>query len=68
MQLGKFMCFVNPADEDRALMDSLMKKVYSDFSFESLRAKFAYMTMSPRRFRRQHSQLCALHEQKLREP
>jgi abequosyltransferase len=68
MQLGKFMCFVNPAGEDRALMDSLMKKVYSDFSFESLRAKFAYMTMSPRRFRRQHSQLCALHEQKLREP
>lgn len=68
MQLGKFMCFVNPAGEDRALMDSLMKKVYSDFSFGSLRAKFAYMTMSPRRFRRQHSQLCALHEQKLREP
>lgn len=67
MQLGKFMCFVNPSVENRALMDSLMKKVYSDFSFDSLRAKFAYMTMSPERFRRRHSQLCALHEVKLKE-
>ena len=62
MQLGKFMCFVNPAGESRALMDSLMKKVYSDFSIGNLRAKFAYATMSAERFRRQQPELSAHHE------
>ena len=62
MQLGKFMCFVNPAGESRALMDSLMKKVYCDFSIGNLRAKFAYATMSAERFRRQQPELSAHHE------
>ncbi len=52
MLLGKFMCFVNPAGENRALMDRLMKKVYCDFSFDNLRAKFTYATMPAERFRR----------------
>lgn len=67
MQLGKFMCFVNPAGESRTLMDGLMKKVYCDFSFGNLRAKFAYAMTTAERFRRQQPELSAHHEkQRLR--
>jgi abequosyltransferase len=66
MQLGKFMCFVNPAGEDRALMDSLMKKVYCDFSIGNLRAKLAYAMTTAERFRRQQPELSAHHEVRLK--
>lgn len=49
---GKFMCTLKPGIEDRALMDRLARDVYQDFSFENLRARFAYKTTSMRTFRK----------------
>jgi len=66
MLLGKFMCSVNPAGESRAMMDRLMRTAYCDLTLANLRAKFAYATTSPRRFRRQQPELCARHERKFR--
>lgn len=66
MLLGKFMCSVNPTGESRAMMDRLMRTAYCDLTFANLKAKFAYATMSPGRFRRQQPELCARHERKFR--
>lgn len=65
MQLGKFMCAINPEKESRDMMDALMRKAYCDFSFASLRAKLVYAMTTPKRFRRQQPELCARFEQKL---
>ncbi|MGD9539303.1 glycosyltransferase family 2 protein [Methylocystis sp.] len=66
MQLGKFMCLINPAGENRTLMDGLMNKAYCDFSFANMRAKLAYATMSATRFRQRNPELCAYHELRLK--
>jgi abequosyltransferase len=67
MLLGKYMCALNPQVENKAVMDGLMRKAYSDFSFENLRAKFIYATTSASRFKRQQKELCESHEQKFLE-
>jgi abequosyltransferase len=68
MLLGKYMCFVNPALESRAMMDNLMRQAYSDFSFANLRAKFIYATTSMARFKREQKELCERHERTISRP
>ena len=57
MMLGKFLCAVDPEQEDGAALDRLFEKLYGEYSFECLRARWDYARTTPARFRRWQPEL-----------
>jgi abequosyltransferase len=57
MLLGKYLCAIDPKNEDRRLMDRLLRKAYCDHSWEALRTRVDYALMTPARFRRRQPEL-----------
>jgi hypothetical protein len=52
MWLGKFLCLIDPDNEDILLMDRLLKTLYGDNTLASWKTRYAYARLTPKRFRK----------------
>ena len=59
MLLGKFLCLIDPDQEDIALMDRLVAALYGDRTWEAWRVRLNYARVTPQRFRRWQPDLSA---------
>jgi abequosyltransferase len=59
MWLGKFLCQIDPAREDLALMDRLLAELYGDRTWEAWKVRFNYARVTPKRFRKWQPDLSA---------
>ncbi len=59
MWLGKFLCLIDPAGEDIALMDRLLQALYGDRTWAAWKVRFHYARVTPQRFRKWQPDLSA---------
>ena len=59
---GKYLCWLNPGKESRALLWRLLGEVFPGYTYEDLSTRLAYATTPVWRYRRWNREFCAAHE------